>query len=150
MTIKDTQPPQTSSQTGVEIGDSGGITGSLQEVVKSLTEQLTKMQTEYRSMQESLTQDIRKSLDVGGDESEKRGVADASNEWSSIARHRASQLQKSANALDYLQQMSFNNAQFALGIGQLSLVREYDQQGSHNWDTRCGSPKNCPNYDKKD
>lgn len=123
---------QTSSN--VASSQAGSVTDALQASIKSLTEQMTKLQTEQSKILTSQTEDIRKSLDVGGDESEKRGVADASNEWSGIARHRASMLARSSNVVDW----AFANAAFANNIAQLSMVREFDQQGSCNWRKRCG------------
>ena len=132
----------TSVDTEVAQGSSGGTTNAsaFEELVKVLTDRIDKMQTDYKTVLSSITE----SLDIGSDESQKRGVADASDEWSSIARHRASQLQKSANALDHLQQMAFNNSNFALGVCQLMMVQDMHQQGSQNWAARCGKKPGVP------
>lgn len=116
------------------------VTETLQKSVASLSEQLTKMQSENQESLKSQTESLMKQLDVGADESESRGVADASNEWSGIARHRGSMLARSAHIVDWAMQ----NAAFANGIAQLSIVREFDQQGSHNWRKRCGEPPANP------
>lgn len=116
------------------------VTETLQKSIASLTEQLTKMQTESQQSLKSQTEDVLKSIDIGGDEAQKRGMAGSSDEWDGIAHHRASLLARSAGIVDWAMQ----NAVFANSIAQLSTVREFDQQGSHNWRKRCGEPPANP------